>query len=442
MERLFADYPQALANTAIIARRCDVELPLGAVALPRRQPALGRNGLLPALEDRLRRRHPPLSPLTAAVTARLQRELAVIEELGFAPVLPHRRRHRALDAAARASPCSGAGSAGDSLVAYVPASRRWTPLAHGLYFERFLNAERPDPPDIDLDLCWRRRDEVLNYVYDTYGADHVAMIGTHIRFQLRSAWRDVAKAHGCRPEGVGGAGRAALGLRSGRGAGRRRRPGRPTPRRRGADPGWGPTYPPAAETGGTSRPAPTCPRSTRRCWPAARRSTDARAIWASIAAASSSRPSRLPMKCPCSGPRRASPSPSTRWTPSRPGAGEDRPAGQPRAQRAQRERRARARERQPLDLDAHPLRRRGDLCLARRRASTLGCFQLEAPACARCSRPCSRRWLGRHHRGGLAVPAGAAGRRAQRYVPRAATQGTQPDYLHPAWPPSWPRRTG
>ncbi len=67
------------------------------------------------------------------------------------------------------------------------------PVAHDLIFERFLNPARRNPPDIDLDFCSRRRDEVLHYVRDTYGEDHMALVSTMSTLQLRSAVREVAK---------------------------------------------------------------------------------------------------------------------------------------------------------------------------------------------------------------------------------------------------------
>jgi DNA-directed DNA polymerase III PolC len=70
------------------------------------------------------------------------------------------------------------------------------PLRHKLYFERFLNPQRSDPPDIDLDLCWKNRDRVLEYVYKKYGNDRTAMICTYNTFQSRSAIRDIAKTYG------------------------------------------------------------------------------------------------------------------------------------------------------------------------------------------------------------------------------------------------------
>ena len=70
------------------------------------------------------------------------------------------------------------------------------PIRYKLPFERFLNPGRTDCPDLDVDLCWRKRDEVIQYVYETYGADHVAMISTHNCFRRRSAFRELAKANG------------------------------------------------------------------------------------------------------------------------------------------------------------------------------------------------------------------------------------------------------
>jgi DNA polymerase III subunit alpha len=259
MERLFGDYPQALANTRFIARRCDVELPLGPLRFPGFSLPSGETAFSQLWKTAFAGATRLYRPLTAAVTARLQRELAVIEEQGFAPyflivhdIVRWTRR--------QGIPVLGRGSAGDSLVAYVLGITQVDPLAHGLYFERFLNPERPAPPDIDLDLCWRRRDEVLTYVYDTYGADHVAMIGTHISFKLRSAWRDVAKAHGVPPDGVAALAGRPWGYNLDEAQADVEDPGAATPAApEDADPAWGPTYPPEAETGVDEPPGPDLP---------------------------------------------------------------------------------------------------------------------------------------------------------------------------------------
>lgn len=87
------------------------------------------------------------------------------------------------------------GSAAGSLVTYCLGISPVDPIALDLYFERFLNPERRDPPDIDLDFCSRRRDEVIQYVYHRFGEDRVATICTYARLRARSAWREVAKAY-------------------------------------------------------------------------------------------------------------------------------------------------------------------------------------------------------------------------------------------------------
>jgi DNA-directed DNA polymerase III PolC len=199
MAVLFADWPQALDTTRTIARRCNVDLPLGRVrfpafALPAAETAYSRLWKL-AFRGAARR----YRPLDATVMVRLTHELATIAELGFADYFLI--VHDLVQWARRQGiPVCGRGSAVDSLVAYVLGLTPVDPLAHNLYFERFLHRGRPDPPDIDLDVCWRRRGEVLAYLYDRYGAERVAMIGTHVGFGARSAYRDVAKAYGLPPK--------------------------------------------------------------------------------------------------------------------------------------------------------------------------------------------------------------------------------------------------
>ncbi|MDX1698917.1 MAG: hypothetical protein R3308_11545, partial [Thiohalobacterales bacterium] len=106
---------------------------------------------------------------------RLRFELEVIEEKGFSPYflvvddIIRRARREGMRTVGR-------GSAACSLVSYCLGITHVDPLALGLHFERFLNPERSSPPDIDLDFSWRDRDRILEYVYDRYGADHVAMI--------------------------------------------------------------------------------------------------------------------------------------------------------------------------------------------------------------------------------------------------------------------------
>ena len=206
MALLFADYPQALANTNFIAEQCTLELPLykplfPAVDLSGGETPFSRLWKLCFAGATRRYR-----PLTEAVIARMKYELEVIETLGFSPYflvvydIVHFAHSRDIPIMAR-------GSAANSLVAYVLGITQVDPLEKDLLFERFLNPSRTavgspggstgtDLPDIDLDLCWRRRDEVLHYIYERHGHARVATVGTHITFRLRSAWREMAKVMG------------------------------------------------------------------------------------------------------------------------------------------------------------------------------------------------------------------------------------------------------
>jgi len=195
MRRLYGDWPDTLDNTEWVAEHCNVAFTLGKPRFPRFDLPAGETPfsfLWKRAFDGLRERYQPLTP---PVVQRLQYELDVIHQLGFAPyflivwdIVGYARAHDV--------PIVGRGSAANSLVAYALGITRVDPFKYDLYFERFLNLSRTDCPDIDLDICWRRRDEVIDYVYGKYGADHVAMICTFNTFQARSALREVAKTFG------------------------------------------------------------------------------------------------------------------------------------------------------------------------------------------------------------------------------------------------------
>lgn len=98
-----------------------------------------------------------------------------------------------------ASRTCGRGSGAASLVSYLLGITNVDPVGANLMFERFLNEDREDPPDLDVDFAWDERDDVLAWVFETFGRDHVAMVANHNLFQPRAAIREVAKLH-CRPE--------------------------------------------------------------------------------------------------------------------------------------------------------------------------------------------------------------------------------------------------
>jgi DNA-directed DNA polymerase III PolC len=195
MKERFADYPEAIANTMEIADRCNLELPLDqkhypAIALPSGKSAMD------ILRQRARRgAKGRYGQMTATIEDRLEHELAIIAELDYAPIflimaeiIDYARQEQV--------PTASRGSAGSSLVAHCLGITTPDPIALNLYFERFLNPSRKSPPDIDTDLCSRRRHKVIQHVYDRYGEDRVAMVATINRFRRRSALREVAKVHG------------------------------------------------------------------------------------------------------------------------------------------------------------------------------------------------------------------------------------------------------
>ncbi len=202
MERRLAAWPAALANTFRLAEQCRVELPVGRMIFPEFHLPDGESAYSLLLKNAFRGACRRYRPLTAPVLERLRAELEVIDRQGFSPyflvvadIARFARRRRI--------PMVGRGSAANSLVAYALGITDVDPIRYNLFFERFLNPERHSPPDIDLDFSWRRRDEVLEYVYRTYGADRVAMICTYVTFSARLAFRETAKALGLPPEEIG-----------------------------------------------------------------------------------------------------------------------------------------------------------------------------------------------------------------------------------------------
>ncbi len=195
MARIFAEIPEAITNTREVASACDVELESGRWLLPKFPLPPGETAfsyLSKLCFEGIRRRYHPIRP---RVLDRLRDELAVIEASGFSDYflivwdIARTARRRGI-------PTIGRGSAAGSMVSYILNITHIDPIRYNLYFERFLNSERDSPPDIDLDFCWKRRDEVIEHVYETYGRDRVAMISTHVTFAIRAAVREVGKAIG------------------------------------------------------------------------------------------------------------------------------------------------------------------------------------------------------------------------------------------------------
>lgn len=194
MGRLFARYPEAIANTARIADRCQFAPQYGLQDLPAfptpsgsSAPGYLRQLCATSLEQR--------GLNNAQAQQRLAYELSVIERAGlsnyFLVIWDLVRFARQNDIR-----CQGRGSAANSLVAYLLGITPVNPLAHNLVFERFLSDERHVTPDIDIDFQADRREEAIQYLYERYGHDHAAMACTFITYRRRSAIRDVGKVLG------------------------------------------------------------------------------------------------------------------------------------------------------------------------------------------------------------------------------------------------------
>ncbi len=207
MQKLFPDHPELLQATLEIADRCNLQLELGKLIFPECAVPEGEtpDSYLEKVSFKGALKRYPL--VTPEVRSRLMRELAVIKKWNLSPYfllvldIVEEARRRGIPAVAR-------GSAASSMVTYCLGISRVCPLRWGLYFERFLNEQRGDCPDIDIDICGARRDELLDYVYEHWGAEHVAgarqeprvaMIASFITMHARLAVREVAKVFGVPP---------------------------------------------------------------------------------------------------------------------------------------------------------------------------------------------------------------------------------------------------
>ncbi len=196
MQTLFAELPEALKNTIAVAERCNLELKFGQILLPNYTVPEGHtldSYLRTLAEEGLRKRFENPGP---EVVERLNRELTVIEKMGFAGYFLVVWDFISF-AKSRGIPVGpGRGSAAGSLVAYSLDITNIDPLRYGLLFERFLNPERISMPDMDIDFCYERRGEVIEYVTKKYGEENVSQIITFGTLGAKAVIRDVSRAMG------------------------------------------------------------------------------------------------------------------------------------------------------------------------------------------------------------------------------------------------------
>src|SRR5512133_634568 len=189
----FADYPEALARTLEVAERCNVELALGEILLPKFPVPDGREAfdyLVELCEKGLEKRYGKVTP---ELTDRLRFELKTIKEMGFADYFLIVWDFIAFAKKNGVSVGPGRGSAAGSLAAYCLEITDVDPIRYDLLFERFLNPGRKSMPDMDIDFAVAGRDRVINYVAEKYGRDRVAQIITFGTMMARAAVRDAGR---------------------------------------------------------------------------------------------------------------------------------------------------------------------------------------------------------------------------------------------------------
>lgn len=197
MEKLFGAYEGAIENTVRIAERCEFDFEFGVTKLPRFTAPNGEENTTfftrlcqEGLEEKYRGR------ITEEIRHRLQYELQVIRDMGYVDyfLIVYDFIRYAKEQGIPVGP--GRGSGAGSLAAYCIGITGIDPIRYQLLFERFLNPERVSMPDFDIDFCYERRQEVIDYVVDKYGSDHVAQIITFGTMAARAAIRDVGRALG------------------------------------------------------------------------------------------------------------------------------------------------------------------------------------------------------------------------------------------------------
>jgi DNA polymerase-3 subunit alpha len=198
MKALFKETPEAIKTTIEIAERCNVEIDFKKTHLPYFAPPKGKKQeeyLRELCDAGLKTRFEGAEP-TEEYQQRMKRELELIHKMGYTSYflvvwdfIRYAREH-----GIPVGP--GRGSAAGSLVAYVLGITNVDPIKNFLIFERFLNPDRVSMPDIDIDFCYERRDEVIDYVKRKYGSDNVAQIITFGTMAAKACIRDVGRVQG------------------------------------------------------------------------------------------------------------------------------------------------------------------------------------------------------------------------------------------------------
>jgi len=196
MQEAFPEVPNAISNSLQIVEKCNLELDFETTHLPHYEPPHGKTReehLEDLCEKGLKEKY---GEITDVVRNRFEKEVAIIKKLGYTSYFLITRDfvHYAKEKGIPVGP--GRGSAAGSIVSYALGITNIDPLKYGLLFERFLNPERVTLPDIDIDFCYERRNEVIDYVVSKYSNDNVAQIITFGTMMAKGVIRDVGRVLG------------------------------------------------------------------------------------------------------------------------------------------------------------------------------------------------------------------------------------------------------
>jgi len=198
MEQYFPHVPAALENTGRIAAACHTDWRFGETIFPTFRRLSDRESFNLLKDKTYKGALTRYGTLSSDIRERIEHELTLIHDKGFA--------HYFLIVAeiVRQAPRTcGRGSVAASIVSYCLGITHIDPMKHHLFFERFLNRGRKDPPDIDIDFPWDERDKILEWVFKTYGGEQAAMVANQNTLGLRASIREIAKVYGMPAEEIG-----------------------------------------------------------------------------------------------------------------------------------------------------------------------------------------------------------------------------------------------
>lgn len=199
MRELFQEYPEAIANTITIAQKCSANLDFSQYRFPDFPLPEGETVGSYLAKLCWQKTHSKYANVNPEVEAKVDYELKLIEKLGLSgyflvvwDIMDYAERN--------GIPAQGRGSAANSIVAYVLGITKVDPIRNRLFLGRFLNEEMSSVPDIDIDVSTAHREKLIQYVYEKYKREHVAMVCTYVTFQAKNAIREVGKVLGMPPD--------------------------------------------------------------------------------------------------------------------------------------------------------------------------------------------------------------------------------------------------